>query len=87
MWQSEFKQTLNQSPLTFTAQDFRSVSSRKLSPRHTTAYLRKVHGAQTSVVCVIAPTSVGAPRLVALRIALDAETKLVVDLLPIALSP
>lgn len=84
MWQSEFKQTLNQTPLTFTAQYFRSVSRRKLSQRHTTAYFRKV---QTSDVCVIAPTSVCAPRLVALRISLDAETKLAVDLLPIALSP
>lgn len=87
MWQSEFKQTLNQTRLTFTAQYFRSVSSRKLSHRHTTAYLRKVHRAQTGDVCVIAPTSVCAPRLVVLRISLDAETKLVVDLLPIALSP
>lgn len=87
MWQSEFKQTLNQTPVTSTAQYFRRVSGRKLSQRHTTAYLRKVDRAQTGDVCVIAPTSVCAPGLVVLRIPLDAEAKLVVDLLPVALSP
>lgn len=50
MWRSEFKQTLNQIPLTFTAQYFR-VPRRKFSQRHRELLIREKYTERKQATC------------------------------------